>query len=143
MSSDLTAKIDAATSRLLVVQKEYADAEASANAHEQQARADRLRMTDLKRERGELDAALRHSQVQQSVLNSQQLAAQAQAKAEAAQRDAEKSREEQAKMLDELRAQKAEMDKAIEGARAATAAAMTMQAAPVQILEQATTQPAD
>ena len=65
--SDLQAKIDEATTRLVAIQKERADAEASANAHEAQAREDRRKMTALKKEAAELEAVLRHSQVQKSV----------------------------------------------------------------------------
>lgn len=146
MSNELAAKVDAATTRLLVVQKEYADAEASANAHEREARADRLRMTELKKEREELNTVLRHSKVQQSVDSAQAAAAQAQAKAQAAQLDAEKIRIETGKVLDELRAKSAEMDKAIATANAKSeeAAALMSKATetPVHILEQCA-QPAD
>lgn len=144
MSNDLSTTINAATNRILALQKEYADAEASANAHEQAARADRLRMAELKKERSELNTVLSNSQIQQKVLTSQQMAAQAQANAETAQREAEKSRDEANraraeadKLLTELRAQKVEMEKATEQARSLA------QSTSANLIEQTTAQPAD
>lgn len=92
--SDLIAKIDAATSRLAELQKERADAEKSANAHEQAAREDRLRMTELKQEIASLDALLRHSQVAKGVEAAAVAAQKAQSEAEATlKRLAEKERQ--------------------------------------------------
>jgi hypothetical protein len=96
--SELQMKIDAATTRLLAVQQERADREASANAHEAQAREDRRVMTALKKESGELDAVLRHSQVQKTVED----AAAATFKAQSSAEEALARLEEKEKRLDEL-----------------------------------------
>ena len=96
--SGLQAKIDEATTRLLTIQKERGDREASANAHEAQAREDRRAMTALKKEAAELDALLRHSQVQKTVEDAAAAAFKAKNEAEATlSRLAAKERE-----LDEL-----------------------------------------
>ena len=79
---ELQNKIDAATTRMLALQKERQDREASANAHESQAREDRKAMTAIKIEMAELDSVLRHSQVQKTVEDSAALQRKATAEAE-------------------------------------------------------------
>ena len=98
-------KITAISARIVEAQKERADREASANAHESQARADRLAMTELKKEIGELTTVLQHSQVQKNVMDAQAAANKAKAEAEAsaaAQRDLLTDIEAKSKRLDEL-----------------------------------------
>lgn len=83
---DLQVKINEATTRLLAAQKERADREASAQAHEQAAREDRLAMTALKKEVESLNAVIRHAGVQKATEDaaaSAEVSAKAAAKAQA------------------------------------------------------------
>ncbi len=61
--SDIQKQITEATERIVALQQERSDAEKSANAHEEQARADRRRMSDIKNEIAQLQQVLGHNRV--------------------------------------------------------------------------------
>ena len=65
--SDVTQKAAEAAAKIAELQKERADLEASASAHEAQAREDRRAMTDRKKQIGEWTAALNTLQVRTAV----------------------------------------------------------------------------
>jgi len=116
-TQELQAKINDATSRILFLTKERATREASALAHEQAAREDRLEMDDIKREIGELNTVLRHSQVAKNIGDAQHAARTAQGEAEtakkeaeSAKREAEKTRDESNALLESLRAKEKQLD---------------------------------
>ncbi len=73
--SDLLSKIDATTTRIVELQAVRAELEKSANAHEEQARADRRRMTAIKEELAQLHAVVSHTKIAHGV---EQIAAAAQ-----------------------------------------------------------------
>lgn len=118
--SDLLKKIDEATTRISDLQKQRADLEAEAQAHEQAARECRLKMGQSKKEIEELATVLRHSQVQRSVETAQESARKAQSDAESAlARLVEKEKQtdgalarlvEKEKQLDALLAEKARLE---------------------------------
>lgn len=81
--SDLLKKIDEVTTRLAELVAIRAEKEASANAHESAARADRLAMHEAKREIESLNVVLRNSNVQRSVESAESAAKKAQTAAEA------------------------------------------------------------
>lgn len=101
----LDQKITAIGNRIIEAQKQRADLEASALAHEEQARTDRRGMTELKKEIGELTTVLQHSQVAKTVNDAQAAALKAKADAEAAaaqQQETLAKVQQQSKELDEL-----------------------------------------
>ena len=61
--SDIQKQIQEINDRLLLLQKTRDDAEKSANAHEEQARADRRTMSECKVEMAQLSQSLRHAGV--------------------------------------------------------------------------------
>lgn len=116
---ELTEHIKNAVERLAAAKLEWDDVQKSANAHEQQARADRLKMTELKTEIGELATQLRHQQVQKTVND-------AAAETKALRAEAEKSKAEAdatlARLADKensLDAKAAELDELIAKAKSA------------------------
>jgi hypothetical protein len=100
--SDLLAKIDQATSRLAALQQSRRDREASALAHEEQARVDRRGMTADKLEIEALSAVLHNSRIAKSVDDAQAAACAAQAAAEKALAEAESLKCQQVAALAEV-----------------------------------------
>lgn len=81
--SDVVEKAAEAAAKILELQKARTDYEASANAHEEQARADRRAMADCKRQIAEWTAALNSLQVRRSVESAQAAAKKAEESAAA------------------------------------------------------------
>ena len=117
----LDQKIAAIGARIVEAQRERSDLEASANAHEAQAREDRRAMTDLKKEIGELTTVLQHTQVQKKVLDAQAAATLAQIDAEKARVDAEASAAAQRDLLADIEAKSQRLDELLAKAEAAAA----------------------
>jgi hypothetical protein len=103
--SDAQKQIAEATASLAAKQKEIAELEATALAHEASAREARTKRSELKKECEQLTVVLRHSVVQNTLDNAQAAAAKAQAAAEKAQKEAEAHREEAAEVLAKLKEQ--------------------------------------
>ncbi len=80
--TDLIQKIDAATTQLTLLQRERVECEAGAVAHEQAAREQRLRLSQIKQEMAQLQAVIGHAQVATSVQKAQQDAEAARAAAQ-------------------------------------------------------------
>lgn len=97
--SDVVQRAAEAGAKIAELQKKRADLEASALAHEDQARADRRAMTETKREIAEWTAALTSLNVQRAVESAAQSAAAHEQKTAAALADVEKMRAELAALL--------------------------------------------
>lgn len=104
--SDAQKQIAEATATLAKNQKEMADLEATALAHELSAREARTKRTELKKENEGLVVILRHAAVQNTIDLAQQAAQKAKEEAEA-------HRVESAKLTDELRAKLLEVDETL------------------------------
>lgn len=114
---DVIKNIEAINNRITELQKERAEREFSANTHEQQAREDRLRMMEAKKEIQDLFTLLHNAKVQQRVATAEQAAMQAKAEAEAtaaqAKADAAQAKSEQDAVLEKLKKQAAEYEQLI------------------------------
>lgn len=126
---DLLKQVAEINNRLDALQKERVELEASALAHEQQARADRLRMSENKKESQQLQAILHNTQVQSRVASAEaaankakaeaeELARRAAADAQQAKEDAKQAKEAQDAMLAKLKAQSEELEALIAKANA-------------------------
>lgn len=100
--SDVINRINEAAAQIEQLQKEITELEASALAHEAQARQDRLRRTEKKKEAAEWTTALRSLAVRKGVED-------AQAAALAAQRSAEANEQRTAAALADVERMKAEL----------------------------------
>jgi hypothetical protein len=103
--SDVMKTIEVANARVVELQKIKADAEASALAHEEQARADRRMMQAAKKEIEQLSTVLKDSRTIAAADQARAAAEQAKSDAEASKRAAEESLlrvTDKEKKLDEL-----------------------------------------
>lgn len=105
--SEVLEQIKKLSDRLIAVEQEQRDLEASANTHEQQARADRSKRAELKKEAEGLRLQLAHAGVQKAANDT--LAA-----AQSAKADAEKAREEAKADKQKQEAEFAEMKKRLD-----------------------------
>lgn len=83
MNDDLIKKTTEAATKIADLQKERAERLASADAHEQEARKDRLRASQCKTEAAELTVVLQQYQVRHQVETAQEAASRAKTAAEA------------------------------------------------------------
>lgn len=121
---DIATRVAEAADKMTYLQNLRAQLEASANAHEAEARAERLRMTEIKGQIAEWATALNGLKVQQSVQSAEQAAKQAQVSAESHEKataatlaDAEKGRAEVEKLKIELTEMLAKAKEAAEPAQ--------------------------
>lgn len=108
--ADVVTRAAEAATRIAELQKERAERLASADAHEQEARKDRLRAGECKKEIAEWTAALLAHQTQSAVASAQQAAEKARVEAESHAADLAKLKEEAAAELEKLKAANAKSD---------------------------------
>lgn len=125
MNEQFQKQIADATVRLAELQAEKASREASANAHEAAARADRLAMSDAKKEMEALNVVLRNTQIQSAQHTAVQATLQAQAASETAAKEA-------ADLVSRLHVQAAEL---AEKSKAADATHAELKAALAKLAE--------
>lgn len=111
--------VEQANARWGQLNQEIAELEKSANDHEAEARAARLKRQGLKEERQQLAVIVQSQQAVSVIQKAQRDAADAKAAADTDRAEAAKSREEHAKLLEELKGQKSEVEKVLAEAKAA------------------------
>lgn len=102
-ATDITPKIAEAASKIADLQKERAERLASADNLEKEARADRARAMECKKEVGEWTTVLNSLQVRKTVEDHQAAAARAHAEADQRLKEAEKTKAEAIGLLESAR----------------------------------------